>query len=185
MKVITTAILFFLLNVNLSAQNENGHFLVEFDAFSPPIKDLIASFENSKAAPFLAADVLGKEQYMGDYVDKKVILWFWSTADGLSNNQIDNLNLLQSRYRNELQIISFAEEAKQELLDFRKSIPVDFPIIANGKILGEAAFGGDLGQGRLFLIDQSGIIQKVIPRQAFEENYEGAFKYAEDMLKSL
>ncbi len=185
MKVITTAILILLLHFNLSAQNENGHFLVEMEEFTPPVKDLIASFENSKAAPFLAPDVLGKEQYLGDYADKKVILWFWSTADDLSNNQINNLNVLQSRYRNELQIISFADEAKQEMLDFRKSIPVDFPIIANGKILGEAAFGGDLGQGRLFLIDQSGIIQKVIPRQAFEDNYDAAFKYTEDMLKSL
>jgi len=185
MKVITAALLFLCMNLGLSAQNEKGHFMIEFEAFSPPIKDLIASFENSKAAPFLAPDILGEEQYLGDYSDKNVILWFWSTSDELSNSQIERLNLLQSKFRNDLQVISFAEEEKQELLDFRRSIPVDFPIIANGKILGEAAFGGDLGQGRLFLIDKAGIIQKVIPRQAFEENFDNAFKFTEDMLKSI
>lgn len=185
MKVITTALLILCICLSLSAQNEKGHFMIEFEAFSPPVKDLIASFENSKAAPFLAPDILGNEQYLGDYADKNVILWFWSTADDLSNKQIDKLNLLQSTYRDQLQIISFADEGKQELLDFRRSIPVDFPIIANGKILGEAAFGGDLGQGRLFLVDKTGVIQKVIPRQAFEENFDSAFKFTEDMLKSI
>lgn len=185
MKIICSLI--FILSFHFSAisQNEKGHFLVEFDAFSPPVKDLIASFENTKAAPFLAPDVLGKEQFLGDYAGKKIILWFWSTADGLSNSQIDRLNLIQSKFKSELQIISFADEKKQELLDFSRSTLVDFPIIANGKILGEAAFGGDLGQGRIFILDGNSVIQKVLPREAFEENQEGAFKFAEDLIKSI
>lgn len=174
-----------LLSLNLSAQNEKGHFLVEFDAFSPPTKDLIASLENTKAAPFLAPDILGKEQFLGDYSGKIVVLWFWSTADGISTSQIDQLNLLQSRYRDQMQVLSFANETKQELLDFRRSFPIDFPIIPNGKVLGEAAFGGDLGDGRMFLVDQKGVIQKVIPREAFEANSSSAFQFAEDMIKSL
>jgi len=175
----------FLLSLSLGAQNEQGHFLVEFDAFSPPTKDLIASLENTKAAPFLAPDITGKEQYLGDYAGKKVVLWFWSTADGISTSQIDQLNLLQSRYRDQLQVLSFANESKAELLDFRRSFPIDFPIIPSAKVLGEAAFGGDLGEGRLFLLDQNGTIQKVIPREAFESNSSSAFQFAEDMIKSL
>jgi peroxiredoxin len=175
----------FLITFSVNGQNDKGYFLVEFDAFTPPTKDLIASLENTEATPFLAPDVLGTEQFLGDYKGKKVVIWFWSTADGISTSQIDQLNLLQSRYREELQVISFAEESKTELLDFRRSYPIDFPIIPNGKILGEAAFGGDLGLGRLFLIDANGVIQKVIPREAFESNATTAFKYAEDMLKSL
>jgi len=184
MKTISTCLFVLFAFISLIAQNENGHFLVEFDAFSPPTKELIASLENTKAAPFLAPDIRETEQFLGDYTGKNVILWFWSTADGMSTSQISNLNLLQSRYRNNLQIISFAEEGKQELLKFSQSNPIDFPIIANGKVLGEAAFGGDLGQGRLIIIDSNGVIQKVLPRQAFEDNHEGAFKFAEDLINN-
>lgn len=185
MKTLSSCLFLLFSFISIYAQNEKGHFLVEFDAFSPPTKDLIASLENTKAAPFLAPDVRGTEQFLGDYTGKKVILWFWSTADDISNNQISNLNLLQSRYRNDLQVISFADEQKQELIDFSKSIPLDFPVIANGKVLGEAAFGGDLGQGRLIIIDGNGVIQKVLPRQAFIDNNDGAFKFTEDFIKSI
>lgn len=185
MKLTATLLFCFCLSTISFAQNENGHFLIEFEAFTPPVKDLIASLENTKAAPFLAPDILGKEQYLGDYTDKNVILWFWSAADELSNSQINNLNLLQSKYEGQLQIISFADESKQELVDFTRSIPVDFPVIANGKVLGEAAFGGDLGQGRLFLVDKNGVIQKVVPRQAFEKNFEDAFSFTENVLNSI
>ncbi len=174
-----------LISLKLISQNEKGYFLVEFDAFTPPTKDLIASLENTEAAPFLATDILGTEQFLGDYKGKNLIIWFWSTTDAISTSQIDQLNLLQSRYRDDLQVISLAEESKTELLDFRRSYPIDFPIIPHGKVLGEAAFGGDLGLGRLFLIDADGIIQKVIPREAFESNATTAFKYAEDIIKSL
>jgi len=185
MKLLSTCLFFLFSIISMFAQNEKGHFLVEFDAFSPPTKELIASLENTKASPFLAPDLDGKEQFLGDYAGKNVILWFWSSADGISINQIANLNALQSRYKNNLQIISFADEKKQELIDFSRSNPIDFPIIANGKVLGEAAFGGDLGQGRLIIIDAKGVIQKVLPREAFQENNDGAFKFAEDFIKSI
>lgn len=174
-----------LISMNLWSQNDKGYFLVEFDAFTPPTKDVIASLENTEATPFLASDILGAEHFLGDYKGKKVIIWFWSTVDEISTSQIDRLNLIQNKYNNDLQIISLAEENKTELLDFKRSFPMDFPIIPNGKVLGEAAFGGDLGLGRLFLVDSDGVIQKVIPREAFESNAGTAFKYVEDMVKSL
>lgn len=174
-----------LMSTSLLSQNDKGYFLVEFDAFTPPTKELIASLENTEAVPFLAPDILGAEQFLGDYRGKKVLIWFWSTADAVSTSQIDQINVLQSRYRDDLQVISFGEETKTELLDFRRSYPLDFPVIPNGKVLGEAAFGGDLGLGRFFLIDSEGVIQKVIPREAFESNADTAFKYAEDMIKSM
>lgn len=166
-KIIT--IFLVLLSFSLSAQD---HFLVEFDKVSIPIKDLIAGFEGRKAMQFMAPDIKGKEQFLGNYKGKKVILWFWSKDDGICINQIDALNLIQSRYREELDIISFGNESKQDLIDFRKSYPIDFPILYNGSILGEAAYGGDLGLGRLFFLDKEGVIKDVLPRELFENGMD-------------
>jgi len=167
------------------AQNEAGHFLVEFDKFSPPIQDMIRNFESSKAAPFLAPDIYGKEHFLGDYSGKIVVLWFWSSNDGLNISQINGMNQIQSRFRDQVHVVSFADENSQIMKDFRANNPLDFVVIGSGKVFGEMAYGADLGSGRVFLIDGNGYIQKVIPRAAFEENNEGAFQYIEDMIKSL
>jgi len=185
MKTIFTITLSFIFAFSLQSQNENGHFLVEFDAFSPPVKDVIASLENTKAAPFMANDIMDKEQFLGDYAGKNVLLWFWSTNDGLSISQVSEMNTIASRHRGNLQILSFANESRQELIDYRKLNPIDFPVIPNGKVLGEAAFGEDLGNGRIFLLDKQGTIQKVIPREAFERDQTSSFKFIEDLVKSI
>jgi len=70
-----------LTSYALYGQNsQSGHFLVEFEAFSPPVKDMVTSFEGHIAEQFLAKDVNGKEHFLGDYKGKKVILWFWSIS---------------------------------------------------------------------------------------------------------
>ncbi len=181
--IITTAFLITTSTLT-QAQNEQGHFLIEFDSFSPPVKDIVMSLENSEAAPFLAPDIQGNEIFLGDYKGKMVMLWFWSKNDGMSVSQVDQLNLMQSQYRDQLQVIGFGDESKQELIDFRSGSPLDFPIIANGKVLGEAAFGGDLGLGRVILVGKDGIIQKVVPRETFELNQAGSFQFLEDLIKS-
>jgi len=182
---IIIIIISLLLSISIiQAQNENGHFLVEFDSFSPPVKDIVKSLENSEAAPFLAPDILGNEIFLGDYKGKMVLLWFWSKEDAMSISQIDQLNTIQSRYRDYLQVIGFGDESKQDLIDFRSTTPLDFPVIAHGKVLGEAAFGGDLGLGRVILVDKDGMIQKVVPRETFELNQEGSFQFLEDLIKS-
>jgi len=186
MKIIFTTTIAILIAATTftQAQNENGHFLIEFDSFSPPVKDIVMSLENSEAAPFLAPDILGDEIFLGDYKGKMVMLWFWSKDDGMSISQVDQLNLMQDKYRDLLQVIGFGDESKQELIDFNSGSPMDFPVIANGKVLGEAAFGGDLGLGRVILVDQNGVIQKVVPRETFELNRVGSFQHLEDLIKS-
>lgn len=181
--------IFILFSISLTtvmmAQNESGHFLVEFDKFTPPVQDMVRNFESSKASPFLAPDIYGKEHFLGDYSGKIVVLWFWSSNDGLNISQISGMNTLQSRFRDQVQVVSFADESSQIMKDFRANNPLDFVVIGNGKVFGEMAYGADLGSGRVFLIDGNGYIQKVIPRSAFEENNDGAFQYIEDMIKSL
>lgn len=164
---------------------ENNYYLVEFEKFTPPVKDVIRAFETRPATPFMASDIYGNERYLGDYKGKKVLMWFWSTSDGLSLSQISDLNDIQASFRDELQVISFGMEEKTELAAFRKANPIDFPIMPKGKIFGEAAYAGDLGLGRLFLIDDKGIIQKVFPREAFENNAYETFKFVRDMIRSI
>ncbi len=167
------------------SQENNNYYLVEFEKFTPPVKDVIRAFETRPATPFMASDIYGNERYLGDYKGKKVLLWFWSIDDGLSISQIAMLNDIQASFRDELQIVSFGMEDKEPLAAFRKINPIDFPIMPKGKIFGQAAYAADLGLGRLFLIDEKGIIQKVFPRIAFESNFTDSFKFVRDMIRSI
>lgn len=177
-------LIFFFFLLTFSSLSAQDHFLVEFEKVSPPIKDLIANFEGRKAMQFLAPDVKGKEQFLGNYKGQKVVLWFWSKDDGLCLSQIEAINLIQSRYREELQVISFANESKAELLEFIKVNLVDFPVLYNGSILGEAAYGGDLGLGRIFLLDEKGVIIDILPREIFEQGVD-TYNIIESVVKKL
>jgi len=160
-------ILFLLLWSSLIlAQNDQGFFEVEFEKFSPPTQDLIRNFVGKNATPFLAPDTEGNELYLGNYKGKKVIIWFWSIRDQLSLDILGLLNLLQQEYKHELQIVSFAAEDKQEIIDFKKSTQIDFPVIYKGDLFGEAAYAKDLGYGRLFFVNKKGVIKQVLPREA-------------------
>ena len=164
---------------------ENNYYLVEFEKFALPVQDLIRSFEYKSATPFMAPDIYGNDQHFGNYTGKKILIWFWSSKDGLCESMITTLNDIQATYRDDLQIISFALEEKEELIPYRKLNPTDFPIMPKGKIFGDFAYAGDLGLGRLFLIDNKGIIQKVFPRVAFESNMDESLKFVRDMVKSI
>ena len=166
-------------------QDNNDYYLVEFEKFSPPVKDVIRAFEERPAAPFIASDIYGNERYLSDYKGKKVLIWFWSLNDGVSVDQIPMLNDIQASFRDELQIVSFGMENKGELAAFRKENLIDFVIMPKGKIFGQAAYAGDLGLGRLFLVDDKGIIQKVFPRNAFLTSPEETFKFVRDMIRSI
>lgn len=174
-----------LFFVQAAIGQENNYYLVEFEKFTPPVKDIIRAFENRPATPFMASDIYGNERYLGDYKGKKVLIWFWSAHDGLCQSMITDLNDIQASFRDELQIISFGMEEKEELASFRKQNPIDFPIMPKGKIFGEAAYASDLGLGRLFLVDDKGVIQKVFPRMAFENNSYETFKFVRDMINSI
>lgn len=145
------------------------HFMVEFEAFTPPVKDMIRSFEGQPAEPFLASDLNGTEHYLGNYKGKKVILWFWSTTSTKAQEQMSAMSLLQQR-NDDLKIIAFAKEPKAAVEDYLRTYPMDLPVIPNGEVFGQMAYGADLGSPRMFLIDTYGIIHKVLPEEAFVDN---------------
>jgi succinylglutamate desuccinylase len=81
---------------------------------------------------------------------------------------VASLNLLNSEEKDRLQIISFADEAKAEAALLAEQNGIEFPVLTNGKLLGEAAYGIELGYPRLFAIDAEGKVTTVIPQAALD-----------------
>jgi hypothetical protein len=83
-----------------------------------------------------------------------------------------------------LQVISLADDSKVDLLKFTEQNPVFFPVLYNAKILGDGPYAGELGYPRMFFIDKTGIIRKVLPQEAFEQGKDN-FTVLEKLLISL
>ena len=147
---------------------EGTFFQVEFEAFSPPTQDLIMSFEGKEPMPFLANDIYGTEHYLKNYTGKVVFVYFWNGDCTTCLSQISSLNLLNTEEKARLQIISFADEAKAEATVLSETNGVEFPVLTNGRLLGEAAYGIELGYPRLFAIDAAGKVVHVIPQESLE-----------------
>lgn len=172
MKNIVIAFILCVLSINfgMAQDNAQGHFLVEFEKFSPPTQDLVRSFEGRPAEQFLAKDVNGKEHFLGDYKGKKVVLWFWSVNNDKALEQVSAMTLLQEQKKADVKIIAFAEETKREVLEYLRQYPMDIDVIPNGHIFGQMAYGADMGNPRMFIIDEFGIIKVALPEQAFADN---------------
>ncbi len=153
-----------------SSQSEKGYFLFEEEKFSLPIKDMINAYEGFPATPFMANNLKGNELYIGDFKGKPLVLLFWKSSDSFCEANIPAINQLSQHFQDKMEIVSFADEDRPTMKKYAKSKPVDFHIIPNSKIFGEAAYAIDLGYPRMFVIDGSGIIKKVIPQQAFEQS---------------
>jgi len=165
---IKCAIYFFLVSWLMPClYSQEGHYLVNLPTFSPPEKELIKTLKGFPAENFLAPDTNGEEHFLGDYREKSVVIWFWSVEDKLSANYLDAINILQLRYLDEVQIFGFATESKEILIPFLNKHAVIFPNFPNSSVFGDAVYGGDLGLGRLFFIDEYGIIKEVLPRSFF------------------
>jgi len=171
MKPLFLSTLFIILfSFSLSAQDPTtGHFLVTFEKFSPPVQDLVKSFEGFPAENFLANDINGKEHFLGDYKGKNVILWFWSIENTKAVDQIGALTLLQEKYKN-LKIIGFAKETSSKVKEFLRQYPMEIDVIPNGEVFGQMAYGAEMGNPRMFLIDEFGVIKAALPEQAFSDN---------------
>ena len=158
----------FCLESTSQNANENGHFLVEFDKFSPPVKDMIAAFEGKSLIPFMASDLDGKEHFNGNYKGKTLVLFFWKKDCYTCLDQLQTMNSLKEDFpASEFQIISFYDEEKASARNYVQDYSVQFPVIANAQILSEGAYGSELGYPRVFIINDRGITKKVIPEEAF------------------
>ncbi len=116
----------------------------------------------------MANDMQQTEQYLGDYIGRTTLLWFWNTKEIQCLEQIGKLNRLAAQFPHRLGIVSFADESRTEMEEFLKNVVVDFPIIPNASMFGEGAYASDLGYPRMFILDSQGKIQKILPASFFE-----------------
>ncbi len=172
MKELLFTLLIFL-PVCLIAQiedSESANFLVEFEKFQPPTQEMIKSFEGSAPMQFLAPDIEGEEQFLGNYKGETVFIYFFNRDCITCTEQISSLNLLQNELQGKLKIIAFGDESKEDLKSFKDEQGIEYTLMYNGKLLGEAAYGIELGYPRLFVVDKEGITRHVIPSEAFTDS---------------
>ena len=171
MKLYAIALILCLITLVTQAQeeSESGHYLVEFEKFTPPVKDMIRSFEGLPATTFMANDMNGTEQFLGDFQGKTCLIFFWNTHNAEAVSLIYDLNKLQKKYK-DLVVIGLADESREKISDFLKEHPAQFIVIPNSRMLSEAVYGVELGYPRMFIVDESGIIRCVIPGSYFAEN---------------
>lgn len=175
---------FIMIAASAIAQNANGHFLVELEKRTPTVEALVNGYEGFPSIPFQANDIKGNQINLMDLKGKTVFLFFWNLDNANSLAQIDALNLMQSRYRDRLQIVSLANDNKESLINYIKTKPIDFPIIPNSKTLSDGPYGGDLGFPKLFIIDEFGVIKWVFPESSFTSNFD-TYTVLETLYKQL
>lgn len=171
--------------VSLTYAQEPRHFLVELEVRTPGEQDMVRAFEGFPSIPFQANDIKGNQIDLMGLKGKTVIMYFWEINNSTSTAQMDALNLLQSRYRDDIQIVSFAYDGKTELIDYIKSVPLDFPIIPNSKTLAEGPYGSELGTPKIFIIDEFGVIKWVFPESAFGHSAFDTYKVLETLVVQL
>lgn len=170
-----------LATAKLAAQN---HYLVELENRGPDVEAMVQAYEGTSSIPFQANDINGEQQSLMSMTGKTVILWFWNNDCPNCLKQISHLNLLAQKYTNDLQIVSFSDNTKEELMDFTATTPVDFPVIPNSKTLSEGPYGGDLGYPKIFILDKNGKIKWAIPEIEMRGDFD-TFNFLETLHVSL
>ena len=168
-KVLVFALLCLFSSTAYSQVGESGHFLVTFEKFSPPIQDMVKSFEGYPAEAFMANDIKGQEHYLPNYKGKNVVLWFWSVNEAVALEQVGAMTLLQQRNK-DLKVVSFAKEPKAKVEEYLRNNPMDIDVIPNGEVFGQMAYGAEMGNPRMFIIDEFGVIRVALPKEAFADN---------------
>lgn len=171
MKLLFKISVFVLLSFHCLAQD---HFLVELEKRSPDVDALVRGYEGFPSIPVMANDIMGVEQNLMAYKaeEKNVILFFWKLDCQKCIEQFDALNQLQEKYQEDLKIISFADDAKEGILNQINATPVNFPIVPNSKTLADGPYGGDLGYPRIFVIDEFGVIRWVFPEVQIRSGFD-------------
>ena len=83
-----------------------------------------------------------------------------------------------------MQVLSFSDNQKNEVIEFIKNKPLSFPVIANSKLLADGPYGGDFGYPRLFIVDEYGVIKYVIPEVEMRGNFD-AYGFFDAVQRSL
>ncbi|WP_235299163.1 TlpA disulfide reductase family protein [Portibacter marinus] len=162
------SLLAFAVNAQIE-ESETAIFEVKFEKFKPSTQDQIRAFEGTKPMQFMAPDVTGEEQYLLNYLGKTVFIYFFNTDCEICEKQTAALNLIQDQKIGDLKVIAIGDESQHDLLLYKKERGINYTILYNGKMLGEAAYGIEMGYPRLFVVDEFGVIQHVLPAEAFED----------------
>jgi len=148
-------------SLQIVAQN---HFMVELPDRAPDIATMVRSYEGTPIIPIMANDIDGKEQFIGNYKGSNLIIYFWKIGNPRSVQLLNNLNILQEKYDN-LEVLSFAIDKKEDVIAFREGYEIKFPVVPNSQILSDGPYGGELGMPKLFFVDKKGITKWVFPAQ--------------------
>lgn len=176
----------FLIVASISSLSGQDHFLVELENRSPDVKTLVKSYEGFPVIPFKAKDINGVEYSSSSLKGKTAYIWFWNQDCPKCLEHMEALNRVQQENPSTLQVVSFCDNQKDELLEFTKYTKVDFPIIPNSKMFADGPYGGDFGYPRLFIIDEFGVTKYVIPEIEMRGNFDayGFFDAIQRSLKS-
>jgi hypothetical protein len=159
LKTLYSIFLYFFFTSIALCQN-NKYFKVEFDAFEPPIKDMINHVEGKPAKNFMIKDLGGKDLSLSSQKGRKVILWFWDNSD-LSSKLTPILDF-KCEQNPSVSFLGLYNGTKEEYhAEFQAEWK--FKILPNAAFIGEAIYDKELGTPRIYLIDEKGIVKMVIP----------------------
>lgn len=123
----------------------------------------IASFEGFPPIPFQAPDTEGKQHQLEDYKGQILILHFWQLYCQPCLTQIPSLHKILDTYDDQsVAVLSFVDDYGKDLQDYLDENPMQYPVVPNAREFGLEAYGGMLGYPRVFIIDQYGVIRKLI-----------------------
>lgn len=155
-------------SVQAQATNSRGEYIVDFEPFSPPEQDLINSFIGKNPTNFMSPDLSGKTHVLSKYIGQDIVLCFWSVEDPNSPKLFEYLNRLVKE--TDVTILTYAYENKETTASFLQNHKVDFPVMTNGKFIGEIGYANYLGTPRMFFISNGNNIKEVIPSSGFLNN---------------
>jgi len=182
--MIRIAFIFFLLLSLVPFSYAQDHFLVELETRSPDVQAQVGGYEGYPSIPFMANDTEGVQHTVGSLKGKTSFLYFWNEDCPKCIEYLDALNRVQDENGSTLQVLSFSDNKKEEVIRFLEATPLSFPVIANTKLLADGPFGGDFGYPRLFIVDSDGIIKYVIPEVEMRGNFD-AFGFFDTIQRSL
>ena len=127
------------------------------------------------------ADMRGKIfNLIGKHVRRCTFYGGGQIDNQTSLDHLETFKKINQTYSASATIVSFVDADRTTAKKFAKTNGIDFHIIPNSALFGEAAYSKGLGSPRMFIIDEFGVIKKVVPQEAFDLS-ENSF----DMLSNL
>jgi hypothetical protein len=157
-KILLTYIL--VLNSFYLNSQVNEYFKVEFDAFEPPIKEMINHAEGKPAKNFMIKDLNGNDIALSSYRGRKIVMWFWDESEA-SQLLVSIINKLAEKNKSTVFLGLYNANKASYLSQNQKTW--NFTVLPNAEFIGEAIYDNELGTPRIYLIDEKSIVKMVLP----------------------